>query len=154
MGYRIALTVQGNPDPMLSTAHIGLLSNVELWLGIIVACLPTMAPFLRTYVQPGLSKISQKLYGSFAPSTKEGTPRVQLKTIGGSRNPGSKSFKGFQDYSEPSAALTDGPKDSEELHLVAHNAYQLQTDCEVGNANSAPGHNGIYVQRQFQTLDV
>ncbi|KAK8062547.1 hypothetical protein PG997_014644 [Apiospora hydei] len=60
MCYRIDQTVHSDPDPMIAIARVGLLSNVELWLGIIVACLPTMAPFFREYIQPGLSTLLQQ----------------------------------------------------------------------------------------------
>ncbi|KUJ07706.1 uncharacterized protein LY89DRAFT_765652 [Mollisia scopiformis] len=95
MCYRLDQTVHSDPDPMIATARIGLLSNLELWLGIIVTCLPTMAPFFRTNLLPGLSKLSRKLYGSSAPSSKEETPRVQLRTFGGSGPPVSKDNKNY-----------------------------------------------------------
>ncbi len=151
MCYRIDQTVNSDPDPMLAIAKIGLLSNLELWLGIIVACLPTMAPFVRTYVQPGLSKLSRKIYGSSGLSTTERTPRVQLRTFGGPGAPGS---TGHNNYTELSETSTYPVQDCDKLHLVANKIPKLRTDCESSNANTAPGSDGIYVQRQFQTLHV
>ncbi|KAH9987074.1 hypothetical protein F4779DRAFT_638860 [Xylariaceae sp. FL0662B] len=147
MCYRIDQTVHSDPDPMLSIAKVGLLSDLELWLGIIVACLPTMAPFVRTHVQPGLSKLSRKFYGSSGPSTKEGTPRMQLRTFGGSGVPGSKGHNNYTELSETSTYAAD------ELRLVANETSELHTDCESNNMNTAPRSEGIYVQKQFQTFD-
>ncbi|KAI9667971.1 MAG: hypothetical protein M1821_000791 [Bathelium mastoideum] len=150
MCYRIEQTVHSNPDPMLASAKIGLLSNLELWLGIIVSCLPTMAPFAREYVRPGLSKLSSKLYGSTTPSTEERTPRMQLKTFGGSGGRGSKG----KNYTESSNPSLDGNHDSDEMHLMANRRANIQTHCEFSETSPVPSRNGIYVQKQFQALDV
>lgn len=46
MAYRITRTLGSsvNPDLMPGMAEIGLLSNLEIWVGIIVACMPTLVP--------------------------------------------------------------------------------------------------------------
>ncbi|KAI5926905.1 hypothetical protein F4810DRAFT_651396 [Camillea tinctor] len=139
MCYRIDQTVNRDPDPMLAIAKIGLLSDLELWLGIIVACLPTLAPFFRTYVQPGLLNLSRKLYGRLGLSTKEGTPRVQLKTVGGS---GGSSCKCHNNYTEVSETSTCIAPYCDEIRLVANETPKLHTDCEFNNMNTAPS-NGI-----------
>lgn len=151
MCYRLKETVHTDPDPMIATARIGLLSNLELWLGIIVACLPTMAPVFRAYVQPGFSKLSHKLYGSSGQSTKEGTPRVQLKTFGGS---GPTKSKSHSDYTELSERSTFTDQGSDQLHLVANGIFKLHTECEFVNTQPVPNNDGIHVQKQFQTLHV
>lgn len=43
MLYRVYVTVHANPDSALALADVGLLSFIELWLDIIVACVPTTA---------------------------------------------------------------------------------------------------------------
>lgn len=154
MCYRITRTVGGsvNPDPMLAMAEIGLLSNLEIWLGIIVACLPTMAPVLRTYVQPGLSKLSSKFYGSSgSPSKGEETPRNLPRPFGNSGGPSS-HIKGHNNYTELSEVFTYRGDDSE-LRLVSDKRAMVRTDCEYGNSRAPPLRNGIYVQQQFQTCD-
>ncbi|KAI0593476.1 hypothetical protein F4775DRAFT_577880 [Biscogniauxia sp. FL1348] len=151
MCYRIDQTLHSGPDPMLAIAKVGLLTDFELWLGIIVACLPTLAPFVRAHVQPSLAKISLKIYGISGPSTKEETPRVQLRTFGGSGSSGSKSRNNYTELYETSAC---GTPYCDELRLVANDTHQLHTDCESSNMDTAPSHGGIYVQKQFQMLDV
>lgn len=84
MCYRLELTARSPSDPMIAIARVGVLSNLELWIGIIVACLPTMKPFVRVYLRPSLSKLSQKLYGSPTVSTKDENPQLQLRNFGGS----------------------------------------------------------------------
>lgn len=152
MAYRITRTVGSsvNPDPMLAMAEIGLLSNLEIWLGIIVACMPTLAPVLRTYVQPSLIRLSQKLYGSSAPSKDEQTPRMPLRTYGGSAAPafyahGHQNQPGFTDKHSYSG------NDSGELGLVWDSTSFVQTNCASGGTNVPYHHGGIHVQKQFQT---
>ncbi|KAI4865906.1 hypothetical protein F4820DRAFT_447533 [Hypoxylon rubiginosum] len=126
MCLRIEQTVNGNVDRMEATANLGLLSAVELWLGIIVACMPTMAPFVRRYVQPGLSKLSQKLRGNSCQSTKQVNPRLQLRTFGGSGPPNSKKHNNYTELSDTS---TFAAQSSDELRLVANDTHKLRTDC-------------------------
>jgi hypothetical protein len=49
MLYRIGLTVQYRDDPDFTVhlALIGLVSGFEVWFGIIIACIPTLAPLFR-----------------------------------------------------------------------------------------------------------
>lgn len=84
MCYRLELTARSPSDPMIAIARVGVLSNLELWIGIIVACLPTTKPFVRVYLRPSLSKLPQKLYGSPTVSTKDENPQLQLRNFGGS----------------------------------------------------------------------
>lgn len=157
MAYRITRTVGGsvNPDPMLAMAEIGLLSNLELWIGIIVACMPTLAPVLRTYVQPSLVRISRKLYGSWStsPSQDDKTPRSPLRTIGGSGAPHS-FVKNHKNYSQVSETFNYAGNESEELGLVRNQMSHLQTNCASGDSNVPQHHGGIYVQKQFHMVDV
>lgn len=153
MCYRIELTARPPTDPLIATAKIGILSNLELWLGIIVACLPTMRPFIRAHVSPSLSKLSQKLYGSSNLSTKEGTVEVQLRTFGGSGPPSSKNRSNYTEISEvevPSKQIN-----ADKQHLVPPSEMsKVQTDREFSNTKRATGSGGIYVQKQFATYDV
>ncbi|KAL2259509.1 hypothetical protein VTK26DRAFT_6799 [Humicola hyalothermophila] len=71
MGWRIDVTIEStkHPDFSHSLADIALISLLELWLGIIVACIPTLAPILKKYGKPALQKISKyKLSGASADS--------------------------------------------------------------------------------------
>lgn len=64
MAWRIEATYDSTHDPdfVYSLATIGLISLLELWLGIIVACMPTIPPILQTYVRPAFEKLSSYYY--------------------------------------------------------------------------------------------
>ncbi|ORY67016.1 uncharacterized protein BCR38DRAFT_407036 [Pseudomassariella vexata] len=83
MCWRLEATVQSskNPDFTFTLANIGLISMLELWLGIICACIPTLTPLLKTYVNPALKKIVS--IGSSATRSFRGPER--LKSVSRSR---------------------------------------------------------------------
>lgn len=60
MAWRIQATYvsEHDPDFVYSLATIGLISGLELWLGIIVACMPTIPPVLQTYVRPAFQRLT------------------------------------------------------------------------------------------------
>ncbi|KAI1758643.1 hypothetical protein GGR53DRAFT_516390 [Hypoxylon sp. FL1150] len=64
MIWRITATIQTRADPdfTLHLGLIGLISFFELWFGIIVACIPTLAPLFRTYGGPLFDKLRVKLH--------------------------------------------------------------------------------------------
>ncbi|KAM7206084.1 Cytochrome P450 [Naviculisporaceae sp. PSN 640] len=126
MFYRIYVTVHSNPDGMIALADVGVLSGMEVWLGFIVACVPTAAPFFKTYVSPALSKASESLFGSYG-SSKPSSQSHHVNTIGGSGPAGgsgrNKSGKGRwlgSSYTEISLDYTTyGERPSQDIPLVA-----------------------------------
>lgn len=60
MAWRIQATFASakNPDFVYTLATIGLISGLELWLGIIVVCMPTIPPILQAYVRPAFQKLA------------------------------------------------------------------------------------------------
>ena len=62
MGWRISITVQSVAETDVhSLDDVALLTLLEVWLDITIACLPTITPFLFKYVKPILSKISGRM---------------------------------------------------------------------------------------------
>ena len=58
MGWRIQIANQNEPDFVYSLGNIGLVTHLEIWIGLIVACLPTLTPLVSKYYRkiPGMSK--------------------------------------------------------------------------------------------------
>lgn len=81
MGWRIQLFVESDrkTDFVRSMGTIGLVTLLEVWIGIIVACLPTLTPLWLKYLSPVMSRIARK-----------GTVKRQLReaqhTIGSDEN--------------------------------------------------------------------
>ncbi|KAF6811047.1 integral membrane protein [Colletotrichum sojae] len=82
MIWRLVNTVVtiGDLDFVYNLHDIGLISLLELWIGVAIACLPTLGPLLKTYVKPAVSKIGSKLTN---PSTDRGA-KIHLQNMSGS----------------------------------------------------------------------
>ncbi|KAK0660782.1 hypothetical protein QBC41DRAFT_261546 [Cercophora samala] len=153
MLYRVYVTVHANPDPALALADVGLLSFIELWLGIIVACVPTTAPVFRTYVKPTLFKALSKFCGY---SRK--TVSNPIETIGGSgKASGGRSghnFRSNRDYAELSIASTFDNRRSSDISLVPPSGAKTRTYCGPGGGVADPTLEGVYVQQQFHVQEL
>lgn len=100
MAWRIQATYVSaqNPDFVYSLQTIGLISGLELWLGIIVACMPTIAPVLQTYVRPTFQRLTSYYHSRRSWSKEErgsshkpvSSEEIQLKDSSGSGG----SFRG------------------------------------------------------------
>lgn len=46
-----------DPDFTYHFYEIALISGLELWLGVIVNCMPTLGPLANVYIKPAISKL-------------------------------------------------------------------------------------------------
>ncbi|KND86233.1 hypothetical protein TOPH_09134 [Tolypocladium ophioglossoides CBS 100239] len=62
MAWRLQFTIVSSSDPdfVFNFITITLISFLELWLGVIVACIPTLAPLIKIYVKPKISARSDR----------------------------------------------------------------------------------------------
>lgn len=72
MCWRLAATKDSitHPDASYHTTDIALISLLELWLGMIVASIPTLAPLLQKYVKPVITKVTMHSSGSRYPKNQ------------------------------------------------------------------------------------
>lgn len=123
MAWRVQITVSSvahASDSVYGIGKIALVSHLELWLGIIVVCIPTLAPLLGRYIKPLLSKLT----GSSG-KPANGQLREAQNTIGGGSG-GSKS--GSKKKSRGS------DKDS---YIELGDTSQLTTVQATGSASSS-----------------
>jgi hypothetical protein len=149
MSIRLYNTIHTNPDPMISLVNIGLLSSLELWLGIVVACMPTMGPLFLTYIKPAFSKV----YGRSTDKHIDLRDMGGVNTIGGS-GPSNEGRHFRKAYQEIGSSFTSQDIESGDLPLVAPGKATLQTNCEhYERAVPRSRDDGIYVQKQFHTQE-
>lgn len=126
---------------------LGLIGFLELWLGIIVACIPTLAPLFNHYVKPKISRVT----GNSSTGDRIDANRRDVRTIGAS----SASRNRNRVYSQ---LEEDGSfNNSDELKLVREGNIQMETHCSAErkdnwSRDSVPATmpmNGIHVQREF-----
>lgn len=92
MGWRIQVTVLAvtQTDFVYGLGNIGLVAHLEVWLGMIIACLPTLPPLYSKYLSPVLSRIT----GLSGKSTEPRQLKEAQRSIGSSepRNFSKKHF--------------------------------------------------------------
>lgn len=108
MIWRLPVTVQSTKDNDF-TYHlftIALITMLELWLGVIAACIPTLAPILNSYGRPAFNKIANTFK-----SSSSGTPSKGNGDSGGNHvaaaNDGSGGVQNFYMASSSYTKLGD-----------------------------------------------
>ncbi len=177
MSYRLYAAIVPNPDPIVAVAEQGILSFLELWIGVIVACMPTVAPIFVAYVFPFVNKISSKMSGTSTSNSSNsnfrpwrlgigGTDRAAY-TIGGSGPDGRLKRKVYSEIDGTTLTLSTSRGDEEQGDSAAHRAEasgelrlvdprdnaRLRTDCATAPDGTPPSRDGIYVQQQFHTQE-
>lgn len=109
MIWRFPVTVESSEDGDF-TYHlvtVALITMLELWLGIIVACIPTLAPLVNRHVKPVVVEIVKSvrrcttLRKSYGANTNEiDSSAHKLVTIGGSNGRQERFKTARSNYSE------------------------------------------------------
>jgi hypothetical protein len=86
MAWRLAITVQSatQTDFVYGLANIGLAALLEVWLGIIVACVPVLAPLFKKYLKPMVTRLTKNTRGTAGSSMNKQSRGGPQHTIGGS----------------------------------------------------------------------
>lgn len=147
-----------NPDFTTYLGWIGLVSQFELWLGLIVACIPTLAPLIKTFVSPTLKRITGKSASGSA-ETSDSSKKIALQPVS------NKTVRsGYSKLYESQNRTTHDPKMRDiEMgrHHVSSGSRAINLPAAVTSHCSfdADGHstwsgrdmqpNAIYVRREF-----
>lgn len=85
MIWRLISTAKPDPKPDLvyDAYLLALQSHLELWLGILAANLPSLAPLFKRFTATQWSKYLPKI-GSGNSRSDSSSLRIKLKTFGGS----------------------------------------------------------------------
>jgi hypothetical protein len=88
MIWRIVhLVKNAKADFVYNMPALALTTTLELWLCIIIGCIPTLAPIFRIYISPIVAKVS----GSRKTASNGSTSR-HIVTFGGGRGPRPSSY--------------------------------------------------------------
>lgn len=140
MAWRLQITLEPTTldDVTFGLGPVCLVSSLELWIGIIAACMPTLSPLYMHYITPfissvrGTSKKSGQLNGSGGPVT-----------IGGASN-GKKSYR-----------MRGGSKmDHDRSYLELEDSHYLRnTDARRGSDSTGNQHpNEIEVKHEITVV--
>jgi len=171
MSYRVYEAVHPNPDGVVAIADQGVLAFLELWVGIIVACMPTMAPIFVNYIFPLATKLTSKINSTWSAKLSS---RLSSDRNANSNNrlwganPGAsggvstfgrsgldsqkrRRYSGFMDASIDFHNLKDDASSSGDSESC--NNAGLRTECEPVRNQTPPGPEGIYVKQEFQSRE-
>jgi hypothetical protein len=148
MGWRIDVTIESLKDPDFSydLADIALISLLELWLGIIVACIPTLAPILKKYGKPALQKMSKYKLSGASSDSHPGV--VAMGTFGNMKTKSSRDMYTELDSSQDAIRQQH---DVEDQVSTPRPAAMTTTDCayEPEKTYPAPNHRAIHIRHDI-----
>lgn len=143
MGWRIKITVESTTqtDFVYGLGNIGLVTHLEVWIGITVACLPTLAPFYAVYLAPMISKLSN----TSAKHTSKRKLKEAQHTIGSSDSRGFMKRNFNRLDSETLLELEEGRVSGKNQAMVSSPATN-KDNCEDWSSNP----HGIGVRHDIQ----
>lgn len=175
MCYRLYAAIHPGEDASYDNATQGIFSFLELWIGVIVACMPTMAPIFVNYILPIATTIHSKLFGSGSSgSGGSGGGRRGLHAAAvddpavntfhregpdAARNKKRRLHEKYPSLDDSALNVSMYERDdayargdSGELQLVSPRSHaHLQTDCAMAQDGTPQSRDGIYVQQGFHT---
>lgn len=95
MIWRLVVTqrTRESADWTATLCLVGIIASLEVYLGIIAICIPTLGPLFNAYVKPFLNRL-----GLMKTNAASGAKKVYLETIGGSgSNKRSRGYAAFTD---------------------------------------------------------
>jgi hypothetical protein len=145
MAWRVNITAKASrtTDFYLYLPEIGLLSQLELWLGLIVVCMPTLGPLIQRYLKPMLV------------STKDATVRFICRPT--TTNPSNTTHTHRQKYVDIERDA-ERERNYENLELPERASYTLTTCSHdalsrTKDAQLKPGDpGGIYVRHDIDIV--
>ncbi|KAI1163493.1 hypothetical protein F5B18DRAFT_318210 [Nemania serpens] len=93
--WRLVVTqrTRESADWTATLCLVGIIASLEVYLGIIAICIPTLGPLFNAYVKPFLNRL-----GLMKTNAASGAKKVYLETIGGSgSNKRSRGYAAFTD---------------------------------------------------------
>lgn len=140
-----------NSDFILNMPTLALSTTLELWICIIIACIPTLAPILKNYITPLVSKLSGSggsAGARFTPSSlvtfgRLGSPRRKMyTTVYGSQDP-------ISNDTRPQRNDPGNPKVREDASTTA----KISSGPHVGGTELRvlPSQGVIHVQHEVIT---
>ncbi|KAI1203455.1 hypothetical protein F5X97DRAFT_330143 [Nemania serpens] len=151
--WRLVVTQQTreSADWTATLCLVGIIASLEVYLGIIAICIPTLGPLFNAYVKPFLNRL-----GFMKTSAVSGAKKVYLETIGGSGS--NKRSRGYAPFSDSVDKIISND-DSIKLTPIAEGKV---TSKVTSQSTFRPIHetsrslerdrDGIHVQRDIEAI--
>jgi hypothetical protein len=141
MCWRLEITAEAarTTDFFFLLPDIGLVSQLELWLGLIVVCMPTLAPLMKAYVKPAIT------WAKSAPSSyRRGEDSLKLKDVSGER-PQPRSYYNIE----------TGLDDADDYIMHDHRDKAIKTECAYDptgdTMDGTPERDRIRVRKDIES---
>jgi len=147
------LVTTAGEDFVSNIPILALSTTLELWLCIIIACIPTLAPVFKTYFSPILTRLS----GTRSTAGAHGTPLniVTFGRLGNGTGPRRKNYRSMYESQDPTSDNLEagrphlkGETFPEEASTTIHVTSELDGG-ENMELRPIPVNNAIYVRREF-----
>ncbi|GAP87232.1 putative integral membrane protein [Rosellinia necatrix] len=149
--YRLSVTLRtrASPDWTASLCEVGIIAALEVHLGIIAVCIPTLGPLFNAYVKPVLNRwgIAKTTAGS-----RLGPKKSFLATIGGT-NTNKRTQKGYTEFSDSVDQIVTRDN-SIKLTPTGEGKVVVDIAFEPIKETRTPDHpqSGIHVQRDIEAI--
>ncbi|KAI0972071.1 hypothetical protein F4678DRAFT_472101 [Xylaria arbuscula] len=141
--WRLVVTerTRSSPDWTKSLCDVGKIAALELWLGVIAVCIPTLGPLFNAYLKPLFTKL-----GLTNVATKPNPSNHYLKTFGSSgTNKRSRKYSELNDSADHIVSRDDSIK------LTPTVEGKVVSECTFNDTQAAEhGRGGIRIQRDIE----
>ncbi|KAI1434793.1 hypothetical protein GGR50DRAFT_376425 [Xylaria sp. CBS 124048] len=148
--WRLAETVKtrSTPDWTYSLCTVGEIATLEIHLGIICICIPTLGPLFNAYLKPAWNRLPMVKNSKSDSSMLVKNP--DLVTFGGSNSKSNKRSQGHTDFSMDRTIV--GPEESMKL-TPSMNVVSECTSYPVHDGYpSHHTHDEIFVKRDIESI--
>ncbi|TGJ82834.1 hypothetical protein E0Z10_g5933 [Xylaria hypoxylon] len=145
--FGVTLKTRDSPDWTRSLCKVGEIASLEIHLGIIGVCIPTLGPLFNAYISPALHKMGITKSTS---TSKSGGKNLYLETIGGSTL--NKRSRKYTELSESVDHIISRDDDSIKLTPTVDGRVVAECTSRPINATRTPDHGPgrIHVQRDIE----
>ncbi|KAI1292401.1 hypothetical protein F5Y03DRAFT_388322 [Xylaria venustula] len=141
--WRLVVTerTRGSADWTKTLCNVGIIAALELWLGVIAVCIPTLGPLFNAYLKPVFTKL-----GLTNGATKPTPSNHYLKTFGSSgTNKRSRKYSELNDSADHIVSRDDSIK------LTPTVEGKVVSECTFNDAHAVEnGRGGIRIQRDIE----
>lgn len=149
--WRLSVTqrTRDSPDWTATLCEVGVIGVLEVHIGILAVCIPTLGPLFNGYVKPIFNRLGIMKTGN---ATKTGGKKSFLETIGGS---GSKkrTHKSYTEFNDSIDHIISRDDNSIKLTPTGEGKVVVDVSSEPVQNFRTPSHinnSGIHVKRDIE----
>lgn len=153
MLWRLSVTqrTRNSPDWTATLCEVGVIGVLEVHIGILAVCIPTLGPLFNAYVKPMFNRLG--LMKTANTGSKNSGKKSFLETIGGTGSSKKRTHKSYTEFNDSIDHIISRDDNSIKLTptgegkvVVGVTSEPIQDPRTPGNTNAS----GIRVQRDIE----